>query len=70
MRNGDWKYHKKELFKVKATKRDTKGPTLYNLKNDIGESVNLIKKHPEIAERLRIALEKFNSEQAALKTKK
>ncbi|VGO19666.1 sulfatase family protein [Pontiella sulfatireligans] len=57
VRSGDWKYHKKELFKVKATKRDTKGPTLYNLKDDIGESNNVIKDHPEIAERLAKALD-------------
>ncbi len=52
VRSGDWKYHRQETFKVKATKRDTKGPTLYNLKDDIGESRNLIADHPEIAERL------------------
>ena len=57
VRSGDWKYHKKELFKVKATKRDTKKPTLYNLKDDIGESNNVIADHPEIAERLAKALE-------------
>ena len=57
VRSGDWKYHKKELFKVKATKRDTKGPTLYNLKDDIGESRNVIADHPEIAERLSKALQ-------------
>lgn len=46
-----------ELFKVKATKRDTGGPTLYNLKDDIGESKNVIADHPELAERLAKALE-------------
>ncbi|MDF7824803.1 sulfatase [Pontiellaceae bacterium B12227] len=57
VRSGDWKYHKKELFKVKATKRDTQGPTLYNLKDDIGEANNVIADHPEIAERLKKRLE-------------
>lgn len=57
VRSGEWKYHKKEIFKVKATKRDTKGPTLYNLKDDIGETHNVIDEHPEIAERLAKALE-------------
>jgi len=57
VRSGDWKYHKQELFKVKATMRDTKAPTLYNLKEDIGESNNVIADHPEIAERLAKALE-------------
>lgn len=59
VRSGQWKYHQRERFMVKATKRDTKGPTLYDLKNDIGESVNVIDQHPEIAERLRNALSEF-----------
>lgn len=58
VRSGDWKYHAREIFKVDATKRDTKGPTLYNLKNDIGESENVINQYPEIAGRLKNALEK------------
>lgn len=57
VRSGDWKYHKKELFKVKSTARNTGGPTLYNLKDDIGESKNVIVDHPEMAERLAGALE-------------
>ena len=61
VRSGDWKYHRVELFKVKATKRDTKGPSLYNLKDDIGESKNLIKQYPEIAERLKKALDEHKT---------
>lgn len=61
VRSGDWKYHKKELFKIKATARDTKKPTLYNLKDDIGEANNVIADHPEIAERLARALEHQNA---------
>ena len=57
VRAGDWKYHKRETFKLKSTARKTNGPSLYNLKDDIGESKNLIQQHPEIAERLRKALE-------------
>lgn len=57
VRSGDWKYHLSEVFKLEETRRDTNGPTLYNLKDDIGESVNLIKKYPEIAARLQKALE-------------
>lgn len=57
VRSGDWKYHSKEFFKVKETARDSSGPTLYNLKDDIGESKNVIDQHPEIAERLRKLLE-------------
>lgn len=61
VRSGQWKYHAKETFKVKATKRDTKGPTLYNLATDIGESVNVIDEHPDVAARLREALETFSA---------
>ena len=57
VRSGDWKYHLKEKFKVKETMRETKGPTLYNLKDDIGESVNVIDKYPEVAARLKKALQ-------------
>lgn len=60
VRSGDWKYHSREQFKIKETKRDTGGPTLYNLKDDIGESKNLIKEYPEVAERLEKALIDFN----------
>jgi arylsulfatase A len=57
VRYGDWKYHARERFKVKKTMRHTKGPTLYNLKDDIGESRNVIDHYPEIAERLKMALQ-------------
>lgn len=60
VRSGDWKYHQKETFKWKPTARKTSGPSLYNLKEDIGEANNLIEKYPEIAERLRKALEEHN----------
>lgn len=60
VRSGKWKYHQKETFKVKATARKTKGPSLYNLKEDIGESKNLISQYPEIAERLKKALVEHN----------
>ena len=52
VRSGDWKYHSREVFKVKATARKFTGPTLYNLKEDIGESNNVIDQYPEIADRL------------------
>ena len=57
VRSGDWKYHASEKFAVKATRRDSTGPTLYNLKEDIGESINVIDEYPEIAERLKKAME-------------
>lgn len=56
VRSGHWKYHRKEVFKVEATKRPDKGPTLYNLKQDIGESKNVIDDYPEVAKRLAKAL--------------
>lgn len=53
MRSGQWKYHAAGMFyDVKKTARDEKGPALYNLKEDIGESHNLIKEYPEIAEEM------------------
>ncbi|MDO8951291.1 MAG: sulfatase-like hydrolase/transferase, partial [Draconibacterium sp.] len=57
VRSGDWKYHK--VFRYTTTKQDQRieGPALYNLKNDIGETTNLIDKEPEIAARLAKALE-------------
>ena len=55
-----WKYHASEIFKIKSTSRK-QGPTLYNLKDDIGESKNLIKDHPEIAEVLNTVLKVHNS---------
>lgn len=57
VRSGNWKYHKKEIFRVKALTRDTDGPSLYNLADDPGESRNLITEHPEVAARLAKALE-------------
>ena len=57
VRHGDWKYHSKEHFKVQETARKHKGPTLYNLKDDIGESNNVIDEYPEIAKHLAKALE-------------
>jgi len=57
VRSGDWKYHKKEVFKVKETSRKSEGPTLYKLKNDVGETVNVIDQNPEVANRLAKALD-------------
>ncbi len=57
VRSGDWKYHKQEKYKIKETARNHKGPSLYNLKDDIGESKNLIESHPEVAKKLSEKLE-------------
>ena len=69
VRQGDWKYHSREIFKVKSTTREHNGPTLYNLKDDIGESNNLIDQYPEIAERLAKVL-KTNPNKRAARNKK
>jgi len=57
VRWGDWKYH--QVFNYTTTKKEDRkeAPALYNLKNDIGETTNLIDKEPEIAARLAKALE-------------
>ena len=57
VRSGDWKYHKTSHFTTMGEGRDKTAPALYNLKDDIGETTNLIDKYPEIAERLANALD-------------
>lgn len=42
---------------MQETAREHKGPTLYNLKDDIGESNNVIDEYPKIAEHLAKVLE-------------
>jgi len=74
VRSGKWKYHAVEQFKVKATARENTGSTLYNLEEDIGESHNVIDQYPEIAARLKKALESNpnhgkSKERASKKTK-
>ncbi len=56
VRSGDWKYHKSQYFTVPKMRKDNT-PALFNLKNDIGETKNVINQHPEIAARLAKALE-------------
>ncbi|MGY6647488.1 sulfatase family protein [Wenyingzhuangia sp. IMCC45574] len=60
VRWGDWKYHKQQVYKVKATKRANKGEALYHLGEDIGEAKNVIDKYPKITTQLRKALEAHN----------
>lgn len=64
VRSGDWKYHLKEVFPVKATAREYTGPSLYNLRDDIGEANNVITEYPEVAERLSAQLDAFLSDWA------
>ena len=56
VRSGDWKYHEKMHFTTMGEGRDRDEQALYNLRDDIGESKNLIDAYPEIAERLKKAL--------------
>ncbi|WDE95418.1 sulfatase [Lentisphaera profundi] len=60
VRHKNWKYHQVETFKLKSTARKTKGPSLYNLSSDIGESKNLINDYPEVAAQLKNALMEHN----------
>ncbi|MBK1875783.1 sulfatase family protein [Pelagicoccus mobilis] len=55
VRSGDWKYHQVPPNPKRPEKAAPK-PALYNLKNDISESRNVINEYPEIAERLQKAL--------------
>jgi len=57
VRSGDWKYHKSQTFTVTKNTRKDESPALYNLKDDIGETKNVIAQHPEIAARLAKALD-------------
>jgi arylsulfatase A-like enzyme len=60
VRRGEWKYHKAFKFKTKKPTKTEKAPALYNLKNDIGESTNVIDQYPEIAAQLQKALNTMN----------
>ena len=75
IRVGDWKYRNtvdkpgkgeksKKGNKTKGTDRQKKVTveTLYNLRDDIGEQMNLIDEHPEIAKRLKMQLKAFETE--------
>lgn len=57
VRSGNWKYHKNRRYTTTKNIKMEEIPALYNLKDDIGETNNLIDKEPEIAARLAKALE-------------
>ena len=57
VRSGDWKYHKNRRYTTTKNIKMEEIPALYNLKDDIGETNNLIEKEPEIAARLAKALD-------------
>ena len=57
VRSGNWKYHKVRRFTVSNKNKMDETPALYNLKQDIGETKNVISENPEIAARLAKALE-------------
>jgi arylsulfatase A len=58
VRWGDWKYHKNQRFTTTKPVKKINSPALFNLKEDIGETTNLIEQYPEIAARLAVALDK------------
>ena len=57
VRSGDLKYHKKQIFTVNKEAHADQSPALYNLKEDIGETKNLVNEYPEVAQKLAQALE-------------
>jgi arylsulfatase A len=57
VRSGNWKYHKKQIFTVNKENQIDQSPALYNLKNDPGETKNLVKEYAEMAQKLAKALE-------------
>lgn len=59
LRRGDWKIHHRY---------EDKGHELYNLKEDIGESKDLSKSHPEVLKRMRKELEASYERFGAVKT--
>ena len=73
IRVGDWKYRiaTDKLPKQKISKRQQASKTepkkvtveaLYNLRDDIGEQVNLFSAHPEIVDRLKKQMRSFHNE--------
>jgi arylsulfatase A len=65
----DWKYHERELYQFKPTARDSTGPALYNLRNDIGEATNVMADHPEVAQRLAAVLQEHLARYKNISTK-
>ncbi|MBU2939209.1 arylsulfatase [Lacinutrix sp. C3R15] len=68
IRKGDWKLNLCEgsggwsypsIRNIRAEKLELPAMQLYNLKDDIGETKNLIDEHPEIAAELKAALKKI-----------
>lgn len=53
VRSGDWKLRVKHIRNKKF-----KGPALFNLKDDIAETKNLVEQHPEVVKRLAVLVEK------------
>lgn len=72
VRVGDWKLHVPHKWRRVVTKGKDGQPgrqdypkielSLFNLKNDIGESNNLVEEHPEVVEKLMQVVEQARSE--------
>ena len=70
VRSGDFKYHDKHSYRTLISdgkggypgeydRKASVGPALFNLKDDIGETKNLIDQHPEIANALQTRIDEF-----------
>jgi len=79
VRHGDWKYHGvhpyfvtiipgRDGFRGAAQKYFTT-PSLYNLREDVGENNDIISEYPEIAEQLKAQMDAFETELKANKRK-
>lgn len=60
IRMGDWKLMVK--YPELKNKKGNKGPWLYDLKTDVGETTNVATEHPEVVERLTKELKKREAE--------
>lgn len=71
VRSGDWKYYHGRRYgnwcfpKGQGPKDNPKEQYLFNLKNDVGETTNIISQYPEVAARLKKMLHE-NTQQARL----
>ena len=61
VRAGQWKLHLGHTKAGKNGKSPAK-PALFNLEEDIGEQTNVLRDHPQVAERLRSYAATFQNE--------
>lgn len=61
IRSGEWKLIEGKIFDYQDGQKDETAAQLYNLKNDPMEMVNVLEKHPEIAEQLKNELNRIRN---------